>query len=155
MSRATYGYPNRKPHERMRRELLGETLWHNVAWAYRDAVHAEHSDMYLLVQRDRALRNFDLSIRFFETLDRSGFDESLEQLLGKAKYLKPVERLADWAGADGAYVMIFDDYKQLYVGQSSDIRKRIRAHWSGRKSFDRLLFGDVYQVMRASRGSTC
>lgn len=145
MSRATYGYPNRKPHERMPRELLGETLWQNVAWAYRDAAHAEHSDMYLLVQRDRALRNFDLSIRYFETLDRSGFEESLEQLLGQAKSLRPVERLADWAGADGAYVMIFDDYKQLYVGQSSDIRKRIRAHWSGRKSFDRLLFGDVYR----------
>ncbi len=145
MSRAIYGYPNRKPHERMPRELVGETLWHDVAWAYRDALNAEHSDMYLLVQRDRALRNFDLSLRYFGTLDRNGFEESLEHLLVKVKSLKPVERLDDWVGADGAYVMVFDGYKQLYVGQSSDIRRRIRAHWSGRKSFDRLVFGGVYR----------
>lgn len=145
MSRAMYGFPNRSPHQRFPRELLGEELWKSSAWAYRDAMHGEHSDLYLLAQRDDALRNYDLSMRYFQSLDSAGFEDALDQVLGKAKSLKPVERLADFAGADGAYVMVFDDYKQMYIGQSSDIRKRIRSHWSGRKSFDRLVYGDVYR----------
>lgn len=145
MTRELYGYPNRKPHERMRRERLGETLWADVAWAYRDELHAEHSDMYLLVQRDRALRNYDLSVQYFNTLDAEAFETAIDAVLSKGKSLKPVERLADWEGAEGVYVMVFDDYKQMYVGQSSNIRKRVRAHWTGRKSFDRLVFGDVYR----------
>nr|WP_269211995.1 GIY-YIG nuclease family protein [Zhihengliuella flava] len=39
--------------------------------------------------------------------------------------------------------MILDDYKQIYVGQADDMRKRIKQHWSGAKQFDRLLFGPV------------
>jgi hypothetical protein len=41
------------------------------------------------------------------------------------------------------YVLVLDDYKQAYVGQSRDMRKRIRSHWVGTKPFDRLLFGAV------------
>jgi len=145
MTRDMYGFPNRSPHQRFRREFLGEDLWAGTAWAYRDALHGEHSDLYLLVQRDDALRNYDLSMRYFESLDGDGFEDALAYVLAKVKSLKPVDRLADVAGADGAYVMVFHDYKQMYIGQSSDIRKRIRSHWSGRKSFDRLVYGDVYR----------
>jgi hypothetical protein len=36
--------------------------------------------------------------------------------------------------------MVLDRYSQVYVGTSkSDVIKRIKAHWSKRKSFDRLL----------------
>lgn len=38
--------------------------------------------------------------------------------------------------------MVLDGYKQAYVGQAWDIRKRIKRHWSGTKQFDRLIFGD-------------
>lgn len=41
--------------------------------------------------------------------------------------------------------MVFDEYRQFYVGQSNDIRKRIKKHWSGRESFDRLVFGSKYE----------
>ena len=41
--------------------------------------------------------------------------------------------------------MVLDKYKQLYVGYSQDVKKRILQHWKNSKPFDRLLFpmGDV------------
>lgn len=37
--------------------------------------------------------------------------------------------------------MVFDEYKHFYIGQSWDIRKRIKQHWGARKPFDRLIYG--------------
>lgn len=55
-----------------------------------------------------------------------------------------MQSLADWDGVAGVYVMVFDEYRQFYVGRSGDVRRRIKTHWSKRKSFDRLLFGSPY-----------
>jgi hypothetical protein len=35
---------------------------------------------------------------------------------------------------------VLDEYCQLYIGTASDIKNRIRKHWTNRKAFDRLLF---------------
>ena len=40
----------------------------------------------------------------------------------------------------GYYMMVLDEYCQLYIGTTDNIKKRIRTHWSNSKSFDRLLF---------------
>ena len=42
----------------------------------------------------------------------------------------------------GIYILVMDEYKQLYLGQSHDIRRRILSHWSKQKSIERLLFDD-------------
>lgn len=144
MTRAIYAYPNRSPRERPNRERLGEALWEGTAWAYRDEDHTRHSDAYLLVQRDRALVNFDLSMQYFESLDAEDFEAALEEVLAKGRTFKPVTSLSDWGDVAGAYVMVFDGFKQFYIGQSEDIRKRIRQHWIGRKPFDRVVFGTPY-----------
>ena len=36
--------------------------------------------------------------------------------------------------------MVLDEYKQVYIGKTTDIRKRIMQHWSRIKPFDRTLF---------------
>lgn len=144
MTRELYAVPSRKPKERSRREQVGEELWADIAWSYRDDEHAEHSDAYLLVQRDVALRNFDLSMAHFASLEAEEFETALQKVLDAEPGLKPVESLRDWEGVSGVYVMVMDEYKQFYVGQAGDIRKRVRTHWTGRKAFDRLLFGSKY-----------
>lgn len=40
-------------------------------------------------------------------------------------------------------MLVLDQYKQVYIGISGDIKKRIQSHWRGRKSLERLIFGDV------------
>lgn len=41
--------------------------------------------------------------------------------------------------------MVLDNYRQAYIGQSWDMRKRIKKHWSWTKQFDRLLWGRVQE----------
>ena len=144
MTRSMYGYPSRAPHNRIPREQVSDSFWTDVAWAYRDDEHTRLSDAYLLVQRDEALRNYDLSMAYFASLDGDEFEGALQHALAKARTLKQVEHLSSWDDAEGVYVMVFDDYKQFYVGRSDNIRKRIKQHWAGRKSFDRLVFGGLY-----------
>lgn len=47
-------------------------------------------------------------------------------------------------GKIGAYILVLDDYKQVYIGIStSDVKGRILQHWSKHKEFGRLLNGSV------------
>jgi hypothetical protein len=40
--------------------------------------------------------------------------------------------------------MVFDGYKQFSIGQSSNVQKRSKQHWTSRKPFDRVVYGTVY-----------
>ncbi len=40
-------------------------------------------------------------------------------------------------------MLVLDEYKQVYIGQSTDIKSRILHHRSKKKPFDRLIFGSV------------
>ena len=60
--------------------------------------------------------------------------------------MREVVDLNKWDGKAGVYLMVLDEYKQVYVGtagESTGIMKRIRKHWSTTKAFDRLLWGRV------------
>jgi hypothetical protein len=144
MSRATYGYPSRTPHQRFRRDQMPARYWAERAWQFRDEEQTRFSDAFLLWNRDRALRNLDLSLAYFATLDADDFETALTAVLSKGRSLRPVEYLTEWEAVEGVYVMVFDNFKQLYVGQSTNIRKRVRQHWTGRKGFDRLVWGTPY-----------
>lgn len=144
MTRELYGYPNRSPHQRLKRETTRKALWESTGWMYRDEDHTRFSDLYLLVNRDLALVNYNMSMRYFASLDSGEFEDALQAVLSAGRTFKSVESLPDWDGVAGAYIMVFDEYKQFYVGQGSDIRKRIKQHWGGKKSFDRLVYGSHY-----------
>jgi len=149
MTREMYAYPSRSPHSRLRREDMTDSFWEDVSWAYVDEEHTTLSNAFLLTHRDAALVNFDLSLRYFASLDPGEFELALERVLAAGEGLTPVQSLADWDGVEGVYVMVFDEYRQFYVGQSGDLRKRIKGHWSKRKSFDRVLFGSPYKSILA------
>lgn len=149
MTREMYAYPSRSPHSRRRREDMPDGLWEGVSWAYADEEHTTLSDAFLLTQRDAALVNFDLSLRNFASLDPGEFELALERVLAAGGRFTPVQSLADWDGVEGVYVLVFDEYRQFYVGQSGDLRKRIKGHWTKRKSFDRVLFGGPYDSILA------
>lgn len=149
MTREMYAYPSRSPHSRRWREDVPAEWWESVSWMYADEEHTELSDVFLLTQRDAALVNLDLSLRYFASLDPGEFELALERVLAAGGRFTPVQSLADWDGVEGVYVLVFDEYRQFYVGQSGDLRKRVKAHWSKRKSFDRVLFGNPYDSILA------
>lgn len=145
MTREFYAYPRRGRHQRFRRELFSDEQWAEQAWMYQDDAHTRSSDMFLLVQRDAALRNYDLSMSYFASLDPDEFESALTDISVAGGTFRQVHSLPDWDGVPGAYLMVFDQYRQFYIGQSSNIRARIVQHWSGSKSFDRLIFGGTYE----------
>lgn len=141
--RDEYALVNRKPSITLPRALYSDALWESQAWAFEDAEHTRFSDEYCDRQRAEALKNYDLNMAFFAQLSGREFLNALNEMLRKHKYLRPVTELATMDDEIGIYVMVLDRYKQVYFGQSWDIRKRIKQHWAGTKQFDRLVFGDV------------
>lgn len=93
-------------------------------------------------QRLKAEINYDANMKFYESLDSVEFEKSLKRLCNKFK-LKEIHNLKTVSGIEGVYLLVLDKYKQVYIGVSKDIKKRILSHWQKKKSLERLIFGDV------------
>lgn len=90
--------------------------------------------------RELCLQNFDLNMIHFNSLDPKDFNQSLNFFLKKYKKFREIKDLSDYDGISGYYLMILDAYKQIYIGKSDNIKRRIQQHWSKVKPFDRTLF---------------
>lgn len=81
-------------------------------------------------------------MKFFERLDNAKFKNEISNFLNKTKFFEIID-LNDYS-CSGYYMMIIDEYCQLYIGTTKDIKRRIRQHWAGGKlKFDRLIFGEI------------
>lgn len=98
----------------------------------------KHYDKQIL----KANYNYDLNMMYFDSLDKTIFEKSLDKQIKKFKF-KKCENLNALSYQSGIYMLVLDSYKQVYIGQSDNIKKRIMGHWNGRKSLERLIFGDV------------
>ncbi len=67
----------------------------------------------------------------------------LNKFLKKYSQFKEIDDLSILEGVKGCYIIVLDEYKQVYIGQSKNIRNRIKQHWSKRKPLNRLVFGSV------------
>lgn len=94
------------------------------------------------IQRLKAGINFDANIEFFNSIDKEEFELYLQRKVKKHKF-KEITNLNELKGISGIYMMVLDEYKQVYIGISTDIKKRILGHWSAKKSLERLIYGDV------------
>jgi len=89
-----------------------------------------------------ALQNFDFNMEFFKKLDTAKFNEELTRFLNTTDFFE-ITDLSEFS-CPGYYVMVISEYCQIYIGTSTDIKRRIRQHWSGGKmKLDRLLCGDI------------
>lgn len=86
------------------------------------------------------MENFDLNMQFFSSLDKSDFQNNLSRFQKKNRF-KEIFDLKEVSGVEGIYILVLDEYKQIYIGKSNDIKKRILDHWRKRKEFDRLIYG--------------
>lgn len=88
------------------------------------------------------MENFELNMRYFDSLKRDDFYKYLCSFRNNNR-LKEIFDLRDVQGVEGIYFLVLDEYKQVYIGKSRDIKKRILRHWSSKKEFSQLLFGSV------------
>lgn len=98
------------------------------------------------LQKD-VLYNFDLNMAFYEKLDRNEFNEEIEHFLSANPKFVEVKDLRQYKNATGIYIMVLDEYKQIYIGITNSsklgIKGRIQQHWSATKTLDRLIFGGI------------
>jgi hypothetical protein len=141
LTRELYAIPSKKPTDRFTVDQVPAATWAIRASFFEDADQTVYNDEYCRKHQEQALANFDLNMEFFARLEPEAFESALNELLQKHAKLKPVTDLGTVDGVTGLYVMVLDGYKQAYVGQSSNIRARLKSHWSGTKEFDRLLWG--------------
>lgn len=93
-------------------------------------------------QRLKASLNYDMNMQFFESLDKLEFCKYISKQCRKFK-MKECFDLNELAGVEGLYMLVLDTYKQIYIGISGNMKRRIQEHWRSRKSLERLIFGDV------------
>lgn len=107
--------------------------------AYADESGMSYSETWCEEYRELCLKNYDLNMEYFSMLDKNAFDIVLSDFLSQYNGFKEVTDLSQYAGVEGYYIMVLDEYKQVYIGKTDDIKKRIMQHWSKTKPFDRTL----------------
>lgn len=94
----------------------------------------------------KALYNFDLNMEFYKRLDRNKFNEEIKNFLFTHPEFVEVTDLNDYKNTTGIYIMVLDEYKQVYIGMTAakyGIKWRIQVHWNNVKTLDSLVFGGV------------
>lgn len=90
--------------------------------------------------RKLCLQNYDLNMTFFSQLDKDEFNSVLKAFLIKYDKFNEIFDLSKYSKNMGYYIMVLDEYKQVYIGKTNDIKRRIMQHWSKTKDFDSTLF---------------
>lgn len=108
--------------------------------AYTDEKGTSYTDEWCKEYQQLILQNFDLNMRFFASLNHDEFQAELDAFLKENKNFVEVTDLTEYRGVSGYYIMVLDKYCQLYIGQATDIKRRIQEHWLFGRHFDRLLF---------------
>ena len=93
--------------------------------------------------KNRVEFNYDLNMKYLETLDFNEFNNYLLKFVKNNRFIE-VDDLSKYRDVSGNYILVLDKYKQVYIGQSNSITKRIRNHWSRKKCAERLIWGNAF-----------
>jgi hypothetical protein len=107
---------------------------------YADEEGRIYSNEWCAKQLEDCLKNYNLNMEYFSLLSHDEFNTEINIFFESNKCFVEVFDLNLYDKKSGYYIMVLDEYCQVYVGTTDDIKKRIRQHWSNSKSFDRLLF---------------
>lgn len=99
-----------------------------------------YSDKFVREHYNKCIYNYDLNMKYFSSLVHSEFDKYLNSFVLKNRF-EEIYDLKDVDKKRGIYILVLDEYNQVYIGMSEDVKKRIIAHWHTKKDFDRLIFG--------------
>ena len=99
-----------------------------------------YSEKWCKIQEDEVKENFELNMKYFSLLDKNEFDSEVINFLKDNEEFIEIYDLSNVMFKSGYYIMVLDNYKQVYIGTSLDIGGRILKHWQSRKQFDRLIF---------------
>lgn len=103
------------------------------------------SDEYCKRYQDLCLQNYDLNMKFISKLDKNEFNKAIDKAVKKYNMIE-IKNLNECQKQTGLYMTVLDNFKQVYIGQTTrDLKERILRHWKVKPKFDRILFGGVNQ----------
>ena len=79
---------------------------------------------------------------YYKSLDKEDFDNVIADKIKSNPMFLEVTDLNEYK-CPGIYILVLDEYKQLYVGIAKNIKTRIQIHWTANKDLGRLVFGGV------------
>lgn len=98
-----------------------------------------YTDKWVKQHYEDCMYNYDLNMKYFNSIDKEKFNKKIDSFIKRNK-LNQIFDLKQ-ANVDGIYMLVLDEYKQVYIGISNNIKKRILNHWNNRKEFAQLIFG--------------
>lgn len=131
--REEFALPDTKPSVRIYRKPADRSIYvDDEGTAYRE----DWCEKY----RKKCLENFDLNMKYFECLNHDDFNKQIREFLKRYNKFCEITNLSNYREKSGFYMMVLDEYKQVYIGKANDIKKRIQRHWSRTMPLDRTLF---------------
>lgn len=109
--------------------------------AKKELPEEQYRDHYALKVK-QADFNYDVNMAYFASLDHDDFDAYLSQFVQKYQLTECFD-LNTLTGQSGVYVLVLDEYKQVYIGLSGNLKTRIMQHWSRKMSLDTSIYGLV------------
>jgi hypothetical protein len=104
---------------------------------------AEYAEEELAEYIKDCMENYDLNMKYFAGLGLLGFDNAIKRFLHFHPEFVPVADLNAYNDRPGYYMMVLGKYRQIYLGTTHDIKRRIQKHWKTVKPLDRLISGYV------------
>ena len=84
-------------------------------------------------------------MKFISKLDKNEFNKAIDKAVKKYNMIE-IKNLNECQKQTGLYMTVLDNFKQVYIGQTTrDLKERILRHWKVKPKFDRILFGGVSQ----------
>lgn len=109
-----------------------------------DSAKSLFSDKELKKYIRDCMLNYDLNMEFFKKLNQDEFNVTVTKFISNYKEFVQLENLDETKNKSGYYIMVLDEYKQLYIGTGQNIYKRLRRHLSENQEYGNLLWGDVF-----------
>jgi len=106
-----------------------------------------YPDEWCREHKKRCLINYDINMKYFQSLNHDAFEKALQRFLKTNKKFIEVHDLNEYKDEPGYYILMLDRYCQVYIGTTvNSIKSRILHHWSEKQPFDRLLFGGILET---------
>jgi len=105
-----------------------------------DIMGRHYSEIWCDALYKDIILNYEFNLAYLSQLSRISFKRGVTKFKKNNPDFIEINDLTKYYGKSGYYILIVDDYKQLYVGKATDLPTRIRQHWNARKDFDRLIY---------------
>lgn len=116
---------------------ISEGTYLNLKFKNRD-------DEFIEEQTKRIRYNYELNMKYFNSLDSEEFNKYVSEFMNENNFIE-IYDLKQYVGIPGIYIMVLDNYKQVYIGITENgIKERIKQHWNARKDPERLIFGQAF-----------